>query len=124
MSKTNKILLIAFSILVVSSFIPILPILLLQLNGAVLFLFGSSKALVPVNVIAALIGLVMFHFAKKLAYRICAVVIVICFLFPLVIFKSEGWSNNESLPYFLPFLIASILAIVPLIILSFVKNKP
>ncbi|SIO55601.1 hypothetical protein [Chitinophaga niabensis] len=129
--KKIKFSLIASAILVVSSFVPIIQVLILTANGAFLSLFTSSdtKIILLINGIAFLLMLVLFYFAKTTAAKVFSIFGFLLFFLPLFFYSTgdlfideTGNLRLENL-YFLQFLLAGIAAGVLLTVIELMKAK-
>jgi hypothetical protein len=127
-SENTRLPLIALLILILSSFIPIIPIIILHLNGlflsAIEMPFGgfNEKLLNNINIIGAIICLMGYLFARKLPFKILWILLTIFFLSSFISFATQNW-NYESYPYFLPLIIQAIVEIAPLYLIGHFKEK-
>ena len=125
-----KTSLITSAILVVSSFIPVIQILILTANGAFLSLFTSSdtKTVLLVNGIASLLMLVLFYFTKTTIAKVFSILGFLFFFLPLFfystgdLFTDETGSLRLEKFYFLQFLIAGVVAGILLAVIEL--NSP
>lgn len=124
MSKI-KFSLITSAILVLSSFIPILQVLILTVNGAFVSIFTSSddKTILLVNGIASLLMFGLFYFSNNTITKLLSVLGVLLFFFiPLLFYATENIISTEKY-YFLQFLIIGIITGVTLLIIEIIKTK-
>lgn len=121
MSKL-KFSLIASLVLVLSSFIPIVQILLLTLNGAIVSLFthSNSKVILLVNGICSLMMILLFYFSSKIVAKLLSLFGMLLFFIPFLFYATEGLINTEKF-YFLQFLIIGIITSLILIGIDYKK---
>lgn len=130
-----KFSLITSAILVVSSFMPVMQIILLQCNSFIAQpigrLFGKNEniGIYWVNVILSLIMLVLFYFAKSATAKIFLIFGFLLFFIPLFfystgdLFTDETGSLRLEKFYFLQFLIAGIGAGILLALIELLSKK-
>lgn len=123
MSKI-KFSLITSAILVLSSFIPILQVLILTVNGAIVSIFTSSdnKIILLVNGIASLLMFGLFYFSNSTIAKALSVLGVLLFFIPLLFYATEDLISTEKY-YFLQFLIIGIITGITLLIIEITKTK-
>jgi hypothetical protein len=123
MNKT-KTSVIALGILVLTSFIPILQVLILTLNGAFLSVFtkNSNTIILAVNGIFTLLSLSLFYFSKSTIAKIFSIIGVVLFFLPLLFYGTERIISTEKY-YFLQFLIIGIIIGITLVLIEMFKIK-
>jgi hypothetical protein len=127
MSKI-KFSLIASTILVVSSFMPILQILILYLNSVIaqpigaLFSKNDNVGIYVVNSVLTVVLLILFFFARTTLQKVLAVVGVIVFFLPLFMYSTGDVINTDKF-YFLQFLIAGVVVSIILVGIEYFKPK-
>lgn len=119
-----RIPLFIFVILCGSSFVPIIHVIIMTLNGGFLSLFfGSSiepsnTVLNYTNIGFGTVALFLFLYAQKIIWKSIWAVIYIFFVFPLftyLLFGEDGFITDY---YFLPILLSSFLSVIILFVLS------
>ncbi len=129
MMKNENIVipLIALSALVLTSFVPVIQILLMHLNGAILYvvgkLIGSEADAIQyfVNSLFSLIVLVFFYKAKKTIWKIFSVIFSIIFLLPMITYSLYNLFDEDSY-YLLPMLLSGLATGIVLIIIGILKK--
>jgi hypothetical protein len=128
MKEDTKIPLITLVILILTSFIPIIQLTLIYLNGALLYLieyiFYSSKMVLSyeIDLALAILSLVGYAFAKRRVIKISYVILAITFLSSYISFLTENL-KYEKYPYFLYFMAQAIIVILPLLVIGYFKEK-
>ncbi len=119
-----KFSLITSAILVLSSFIPVLQVLILTVNGAFVSIFTSSdsKVILLVNGIASLLMFVLFYFSNSTITKVISVLGLLLFFIPFLFYATEKIISTEKY-YFLQFLIIGIITGVTLLIIEMIKTK-
>lgn len=118
-----KFSLILTAILVVSAFMPILNILIMLFNGAVLSVFGdNSEITLWANLALSIVLIVIFYLSKKKTASTIIQISIVLFLFPLFMYVFESKFNEES-PYFMQSLIGGVLTGGVLIIAELSKRN-
>jgi hypothetical protein len=119
-----KLSLITLVILVLSSFVPVLQVLILTTNGAFLSLFTSSDTgiILLVNGIASLLMVLLFYFSKSIIAKLFSVLGILLFFIPLLFYATEDVISTDKY-YFLQFLIIGIVAGLLLLMIEIVKEK-
>lgn len=115
------------TVLLVSSFIPILQILIMQVNGAVLYVFNVFFTDVGfmqygVNGIIAATVLFIYFGSRKLAWKIGSAIFATIFILPLITYSLENVIDEESF-YFLSFMIAGVGTGFVLLVVGFLKER-
>ena len=130
-----KFSLITAAILVVSSFMPVMQIILLQCNSFIASpigrLFGKNEniGIYWVNAILTLSMLVLFYFAKSTTAKIFLILAFLLFFIPFFIYSTGDLFTDETGSlrlekfYFLQFLIAGIGAGILLALIELISKK-
>lgn len=123
MSKI-KFSLIASIVLVLSSFVPVIQVLLLTLNGTFLSLFtnSDSKVILLVNGIGSILMFVLFFFSSSLLSKILSLLGVLMFFIPFLFYATEKLISTEKY-YFIQFLIIGIITSLFLIAIEYITKK-
>jgi uncharacterized protein YqgC (DUF456 family) len=123
MSKI-KFSLIASIVLVLSSFVPVIQVLLLTLNGAFLSLFtnSDSKVILLVNGICSILMFVLFYLSSSLFTKILSLLGVLIFFIPFLFYATEKLISTEKY-YFIQFLIIGIITSLFLITIEYITKK-
>lgn len=117
-----KFSLILTAVLVVSAFMPILNILIMLFNGAVLSVFGdNSNVTLWANLALSIVLIVIFCLSKKKTASAIIEISIVLFLFPLFMYAFESKFDEDS-PYFMQSLIGGVLTGGVLIIAEFSKR--
>ena len=86
-----KFSLILTAVLVVSAFMPILNILIMLFNGAVLSVFGdNSNVTLWANLALSIVLIVIFCLSKKKTASAIIEISIVLFLFPLFMYAFES----------------------------------
>lgn len=119
-----KFSLIALVILVLSSFVPVLQVLILTANGAFVSLFTSSddNIILLVNGIGSLLMIVLFYLSNSTVAKILSTLGILLFLMPFLFYATEKLISSERF-YFLQFLITGIITEVILVAIEAIKRK-
>lgn len=123
MGKT-KVSLIAWGVLVLTSFIPVLQVMIMYLNGAILSLFNSENDKVHfiVNSVFTILLLTLFYFSKNILAKVFLALGVILFFLPLLLYATANTINTERY-YFLQFLIMGFIVGGVLFLIELLKSK-
>lgn len=123
MSKL-KFSLIASLALVLSSFVPVIQVLLLTLNGAFLSLFTNSdnNVILLVNGIGSILMFVLFYFSSSLITKLLSLLGVLIFFIPFLFYATEKLISTEKY-YFIQFLIIGIITGLFLITIEYISKK-
>lgn len=127
--KSLEIPLIIMGVLVLTSFIPIIQILILTLNGGIMYLFSlllGGKELVGNFLLAiegfiSLVGLILFYKSIKISWRIFSVIFTLLFLLPLMIYIF-GFIETDI--YFVQNLVAGFAVGLILLVVALLKKSP
>ncbi|MBW0176591.1 hypothetical protein [Sediminibacterium sp.] len=129
MKKKNKVSLLLTLLLVVTSFFPVIQVMIMSLNGALIEFFrnilsynGSDSLLYFINTLLGLVTCVLFVLSKTVIQKVLSGLGVILFFLPLIIYLLEGRVDSDSF-YFLQFLIGGIVIGGVLIILETLQRK-
>ncbi len=119
-----KFSLIASIVLVLSSFIPVIQVLLLTLNGAFLSLFTNSdnKVILLINGICSILMFVLFYFSSSLFTKILSLLGVLIFSIPFLFYATEKLISTDKY-YFIQFLIIGIIISLFLITIEYITKK-
>ena len=128
MNKTEdlSIALITGLLLVATSFIPLVQILLFQLNGLLFYpvtVWLPEKGIyviMMINGVISVLSLLLFYRAKTKRLRIIGALVLTVFLLPLFIFLSENIVSED--PYFLQLLLGGFIIGLLLAILALLKD--
>lgn len=127
--KSLEIPLIIMGVLVATSFIPIIQILILTLNGGIMYLFSlllGGKELVGnfllvIEGFISLVGLILFYKSIKISWRIFSVIFTLLFLLPLMVYIF-GFIETEI--YFVQNLVAGFAVGLILLVVALLKKSP
>lgn len=127
--RNSEIPLIIMAVLVLTSFLPLIQIFVMTLNGAIMYPLYSiadsdeiaSKYIFVTNSTMSLIGLILFYVSNKMSWTTVAAIFVVFFLFPLMglIF---GFIKTEM--YFLQNLVAGFAVGLILLVVALLKREP
>ncbi len=120
-----KFSLITSIILLLSSFIPVVQVLLLTANGAFLSVFTSSNngIILLVNGAASIIMFLVFYFSKSFVAKFFSLIGILFFLLPFLFYATEKIINTENY-YFAQFLTIGIITSILLIAVEYFIQKP
>ncbi|MCS3556781.1 MULTISPECIES: hypothetical protein [unclassified Sphingobacterium] len=130
-----KFSLTAFVILVVSSFMPVLQVLIMYLNSiiaepiGVLLSKNDSIGMYLVNSLFSLTMLVLFYFSNTTVAKIFSTIGFLLFFLPLFFYSTTNLFTDETGRsrlerfYFLQFLIAGFVAGLLLVVIELIKSK-
>ena len=127
--KSLEIPLIIMGVLVLTSFIPIIQILIMTLNGAIVSplyaITNNDKAAVQniyiFDSLMSLIGLILFYKAIKITRRILSAIFTVLFLLPLM---SYIFGFIETDMYFAQNLVAGLSVGLILLVVALLKKNP
>ncbi len=127
--KRLEIPLIIMGILVLTSFIPIIQILIMIFNGAIVSplyaITNNDKTVVQYiyifDFLMSLIGLILFYKAIKITRRILSAIFTVLFLFPLI---SYIFAYIETDMYFAQNLFAGLSVGMILLVVALLKKNP
>lgn len=116
-------------VLVVTSFIPIIQILIMTLNGGIMILFSllvddkelSRNFILAIEGFISLIGLILFYKSTKILWRIFSVILTLLFLFPLMVYIFEFIVTDK---YFVQNMVAGFAVGLILLIVTLFKKRP
>ncbi len=130
-----KFSLITFAILVLSSFMPVLQLLIMYLNSFVTqpigVLFGKSDniGMYIVNGVLSLLMLALFYFSNTTVTKVFSTIGFLLFFLPLFFYSTENIFTDKTVSlrlekfYFLQFLIAGVVAGILLAVIELIKAK-
>ena len=103
------------SILILSSFLPIIQIIFLYINGGILS-FTETITKINIDILSNILNLtfviltsILYFRSNKLILKIISSILVYFFMLSFITFlKINNYGNEEGALYFLPFLIAGI----------------
>jgi hypothetical protein len=123
MSKI-KFSLIASIVLVLSSFIPVIQVLILTLNGAFVSLFTSSDTgvILLVNGIGSLTMFLLFYFSSRFITKFLSLLGILIFFIPFLFYATEKLISTEKY-YFIQFLIIGIVTSIFLTTIEYISKK-
>lgn len=118
-----RISFILTGILIITSFLPIIQVVIMFLDGGLLSLFNSKKSnfLYLINGISSVFFIILFVIAKNKSFQVFTAIGFIFFFYPLVTYVDENRVPNENEPYFLSALIWGTFSGVLLIVTSYLK---
>lgn len=129
-SENINIALVIGAVLTITSFVPVIQIIMLYANGAFLYTFeailntSDYSSLNYVNLLFGIISLIAFYFAKKIGFKILWAMANVFFSNGFIILLEMGYTKGgDTEPYFLGFLISGILAIIPLLVTGIIKEN-
>lgn len=128
MTKKTKVSLVVLGLLVLTSFIPVLQVLIMYLNGAILAVIGSlfgkegHNIVFVVNGVMTLLFLILFYLSNNIAAKILTAIGVIIFFLPLLSYATENIISNEKY-YFLQFLVIGAIVGTVLLLIEVYKIK-
>ena len=123
-----RVSIITSIVLILSSFIPVLQIVLLYLNSIIimpigLFLGVNDKIwMYGVNTTISLLMFFLFYFSSSNMYKFFSIVGVLLFFIPLMAYSTAEIINTNKF-YFLQFLVIGIVTSVILIGVEFLQSK-
>jgi hypothetical protein len=119
-----KFSLIASIVLVLSSFIPVIQVLILTLNGALVSLFTSSdnSVILLVNVIGSLTMFLLFYLSSSFITKFLSLLGILIFFIPFLFYATEKLISTEKY-YFIQFLIIGFITSVLLITIEYISKK-
>lgn len=115
------------AVLVVSSFMPIIQVLILTLNGAIVHLIGklletgTVNMVYSTNLLLSIVFVVLFYLSNSFWVRLLNALLTIIFLFPLLFYSTENIVSDSM--YFLPFMVVGLFSGGILIGVAFIKLK-
>lgn len=125
--KKNSVSFFIACTLCLTSFIPIMQVVILYLNGAIIEMFKwifnskEDKVIYIIDVLFSMFFSFLFYASHKRITKILSAIGVVIFFLPLLIFLTENKFNSESL-YFLPFLLVGFVIGVWLILIEYLGN--
>lgn len=127
--KSLEIPLIIAGVLVFTSFLPIIQILIMTLNGAIVSpsfaIANNDKTAVQYiyifNSLMSMIGLILFYKAIKITSRMLSAIFTVLFLLPLMVLI---FGFIETDVYFLQNLVAGFAVGLILLVVALLKKNP
>lgn len=118
--------LIVSGALVITSFVPVLQILLMYLNGVIIYvimmLIGEGESIQYLaNSLLSLVSLVLFYKAQKTWWKVCSAVLAVSFFLPLFTYYLGGKVSEDY--YFLPMMLAGLASGITLLIIGLLKSR-
>jgi hypothetical protein len=120
--------LILTAFLLVSSFVPVIQILLIYLNTALVYpitrIAGTDSMAVHyiTDGLLAIVTLFSFYYSKKTIWKIISAIGFTLFILPMLVYATEGVFNEED-KYYLRFMLFGIIVGIPLILVGLLKMK-
>lgn len=127
-NENIKIPMVMLGVLVISSFIPLLQIMTMYLNGAILYIIGKligsdGHAIRYVaNAMFSLIALGFFYKSRKTIWKVFSAIFVLIFSLPLFAYVFEN-EVSEDPYYFLPMMLAGLAAGIILVFVGLLKSR-
>lgn len=108
--------------LTISAFMPVLNILIMLLNGAILSIFADSNS-IPIwgNLILSILTLFLFFRSRKSSYSILYGILSVLFLLPFFLYLFEN-NFSEDAPYFLQSLVGGLLSGLTIMTVEYLKH--
>jgi len=127
--KSLEIPLIIMGVLVLTSFLPLIQIIVMTLNGAIIYPLYSiadsdeiaSRYIFITDSLMSLIGLVLFYVSIKMSWRIFSAIFTVLFLLPLMVLIF-GFIETDM--YFLQNLVAGFAVGLILLVVALLKKNP
>jgi hypothetical protein len=127
--KSLEVPLIIMGVLVLTSFLPLIQILIMTLNGAVvspLFAIANNdktaiQYMYIFDSLMSLIGLILFYKSIKTSWRIFSVIFTVLFLLPLMVYIF-GFIETDM--YFVQNLVAGFAVGLILLVVALLKKNP
>lgn len=122
-----EIPLIIMGVLVLTSFLPLIQILMMTLNGAIIYPIYTiadnddnvSRYILITDSLMSLLGLILFYLSFKMLWRIFSAIFTVLFLLPLMILIFEF---IETEAYFLQNLVAGFAVGLILLLVALLKS--
>jgi hypothetical protein len=127
--KSLEVPLIIMGVLVLTSFLPLIQILIMTLNGAVvspLFAIANNdktaiQYMYIFDSLMSLIGLILFYKSIKTSWRIFSAIFTVLFLLPLMVYIF-GFIETDM--YFVQNLVAGFAVGLILLVVALLKKNP
>lgn len=118
-----KISLTTLLILVMTSFMPIIQILILSLNGSFLSIItkGENTMISIVNGLFTIIFLILFYTSNTMITKLLSVIGVVIFFLPLLFYGTEKIISTEKY-YFLQFFVIGLIIGIILMAIEIFKK--
>ena len=126
--KNKEISIFTFGILFLSSFAPVIQVMLAYLNGALIYLFeiittiDRNNLIIPTNLILLLISLYFYWRWIKLWKKIVAVILIVFSINGILLITFDRLIDYSKY-YFLPFIIEAIIISTVILITDIFKTK-
>lgn len=123
MNQKLKLSVIVTVILLVTSFMPVLQVIVMVANGGFLSLFDKEYSIITdiINVVLSLLFLLLFFFAKRKPTMIMSIVGFLFFFFSFLSFAFEKIIPED--PYFFMPLLNGFLSGLALMLVAFLSSK-
>jgi len=110
--------------LVLSSFVPIVQIFILHVNGALMSVFTNSddNIICLVNLVASLFMLGLFYFSSITSAKVVSILGFLLFFIPLILDTTDNLIDVNKY-YFLQFLVADLIAGIIVVALEITQSK-
>ncbi|MCH7403859.1 hypothetical protein ACFOUP_10310 [Belliella kenyensis] len=127
--RNLEIPLIIMGVLVLTSFLPLIQILIMTLNGAIIYPIYTivdnddivSRYILITDSLMSLLGLIFFYVSFKKSWRIFSAIFTVLFLLPLMVLI---FGFIETDVYFLQNLIAGLAVGLILLFVALLKKFP
>ena len=119
-----KISLIASIVLVLSSFMPVIQVVILTLNGLFISLFTSvnNQLILSINGIGSMIMFLLFYYSKSITNKVLSLFGILFFFIPFLSYVTEKIITTEKF-YFLQFIVIGIILSILLVMIEHISNK-
>lgn len=123
-----KIPIVMLGVLVFSSFVPLLQIMTMYLNGSILYIIGKltgrdgQEIQYATNALFSLIALVLFYKSRKTIWKVFSAISALVFLLPLFVYTFENQVSEDPY-YFLPMMLAGLAAGIILVFAGLLKSR-
>lgn len=123
-----KIPIVMLGVLVFSSFVPLLQIMTMYLNGSILYIIGKltgrdgQEIQYATNALFSLIALVLFYKSRKTIWKVFSAISALVFLLPLFVYTFENQVSEDPY-YFLPMMLAGLAAGIILVLAGLLKSR-
>jgi dipeptide/tripeptide permease len=75
-----------------------------------------------INIAGTIVSLICYIWAKRQVWKVTFTCLYVLFLVPLITVNTENWIYDE-VPYFLPFLIHTIIIVTPLYLIEIINER-
>ena len=128
--KKYNLPLITFGVLFVTSFVPVIQIILMYWNGGILATIemisgiDAMELAIPLNLILTILCLYFYFKSKKAGYKVLFSIISFFFINGLTVFSfSKILGNDDSDYYFIQFMLVAFVTGFSLIGIDYLKYK-